>query len=176
MTPQRRKSIQKRVRTLLEKQGVTVAPVPVERIAKSLEAQVRFSPLDDELSGMIYVKKGTPIIGVNALHHPNRQRFTMAHEIGHLLLHRAEITKEIHVDKEFPTVLMRDVVSSTGINEMEIEANFFAAELLMPAEFLVRSLDDQPFDIDDEGAVSALAKEYKVSVSAMKYRLGNLFT
>lgn len=174
MTPQRRKAIQRRAKVLLEGQKITSEPVPVERIAKALDAQVRFSPLDDELSGMVHVKDGTPIIGVNALHHPNRQRFTMAHEIGHLVLHRAEITKQIHVDKEFP-MLMRDTVSSTGINEMEIEANFFAAELLMPESFLARSLEGQPLDIDDEGAVSALAKQYKVSVSAMRFRLGNLF-
>ena len=174
MTPQRRRAIQQRAKTLLEGQKVSSAPVPVEKIAKALDAQVRFSPLDDELSGMVYVKDGTPIIGVNALHHPNRQRFTMAHEIGHLVLHRAEITKEIHVDKEFP-MLMRDSVSSTGVNEMEIEANLFSSELLMPAAFLAKSLEGQPFDIDDEGAVSALAKEYKVSASAMKFRLGNLF-
>ena len=70
---------------------------------------------------------------------------------------------------------MRDTVSSTGVNEMEIEANLFAAELLMPAAFLAKSLEGQPFDIDDEGAVSALAKAYKVSASAMRFRLGNLF-
>ncbi len=174
MNTKRRSAIQKRVKELRDEQGIMAAPVPVERIAKGLEAQLRFSPLDDELSGMVYVKDGTPIIGVNALHHPNRQRFTLAHEVGHLVLHRAEITKQIHVDKGFP-MLMRDSVSSAGIDEMEIEANFFAAELLMPEEFLARSLQGQSFDIDDEGAVSALAKEYKVSTAAMRFRLGNLF-
>jgi Zn-dependent peptidase ImmA (M78 family) len=173
MTPQRRKAIRAHAQKLLEEHGVTSAPVPVERVAKSL-AQVRFSPLDDELSGMVYVKEGTPIIGVNALHHPNRQRFTIAHECGHLILHRAEITKGIHVDKDFPTMLMRDSLSSAGVNEMEIEANLFASELLMPALLLASSLQDEPFDIDDEGAVTALAKQYKVSVSAMRFRLGNL--
>lgn len=174
MNGNRRTTIQKRAKALLEESSITSAPVPVERIAKALEAQLRFSPIDDELSGMIYVKDGIPIIGVNALHHPNRQRFTIAHEIGHLVLHRAEITKEIHVDKDFP-MLMRVVASSTGVQDMEIEANFFAAELLMPAVFLARSLQGDPFDIDDDGAVSALAKEYKVSASAMRFRLGNLF-
>lgn len=174
MTPQKRTKIQQRAQALLEEQGVTSAPVPVERIAKALGAQLRFSPLDDELSGMIYVKDGTPIVGVNALHHPNRQRFTIAHELGHLQLHRAEITKEIHVDKGFP-MLMRNAVSATGVNEMEIEANLFAAELLMPESFLATSLDGEPFDIDDDGAVSALAKKYKVSAAAMRFRLGNLF-
>lgn len=173
MTPQRRIAILKHVRKILEEQDKISAPVPVERIAKSLKAELRFSPLDDELSGMIYIKNGTPIIGINALHHPNRQRFTIAHECGHLVLHRAEITKEIHVDKGFP-MLMRNVVSSTGVNEIEVEANLFAAELLMPEAFLAHSLKGTSFDIDDDGAVSSLAKEYKVSTSAMRFRLGNL--
>lgn len=174
MNSKRRSAIQKRVNDLLEERGVRTAPVPVERIAKGLDAQLRFSPLDDELSGMVYVKDGTPIIGVNALHHPNRQRFTLAHEVGHLVLHRAEITRQIHVDKGFP-ILMRNAASGVGDDEMEIEANFFAAELLMPEQFLVRSLKGQSFDIDDESAVSTLAKEYKVSTAAMRFRLGNLF-
>lgn len=174
MNSKRRSSIQKRASELLREHDITLAPVPVERIAKRLEAQLRFSPLDNELSGMVYVKDSTPIIGVNALHHPNRQRFTIAHEIGHLILHRAEITKQIHVDKGFP-MLMRDAASAAGVDEMEIEANFFAAELLMPGEFLSRSLAGQSFDIDDDGTVNTLAKEYRVSAAAMRFRLGNLF-
>lgn len=175
MTPQRRKSIQNQVRKLLEQHEIRSAPVPIERILKALDTQVRFSPLDEELSGMVYVKDGTPIVGVNALHHPNRQRFTMAHECGHLVLHRAAITKEIHVDKGFPTMLMRDSNSATGVDEMEVEANLFAAELLMPASLLVRTLNEKPLDIDDQASVTALAKQYRVSASAMRFRLGNLF-
>ena len=123
---------------------------------------------------MIYVKEGIPIIGVNALHHPNRQRFTIAHECGHLILHKAQITKEVHVDKAFP-MLMRNSVSAAGVNEMEIQANLFAAELLIPGALLTKALDNEPFDIDDEGTVSALARSFKVSQSAMRFRLGNLF-
>lgn len=174
MNPKRRSAIQKRAKELLDHQGVTAAPVPIERVARGLDAQLRFSPLDDGLSGMVYVKASRPIIGINALHHPNRQRFTLAHEIGHLVLHRAAITKQIHVDTGFP-MLMRNAVSASGVDEMEIEANSFAAELLMPEEFLVRSLQGQTFDIDDDGAIGALAKLYKVSTAAMRFRLGNLF-
>ncbi len=175
MKQSKRKSIQSQVGELLAEHNVTSAPVPVERIAKALGAQLRFSPLDDELSGMVYVKDGTPIIGVNALHHPNRQRFTIAHECGHLVCHRRAITKEIHVDKSFTTMLMRDSNSATGEDEMEVEANLFAAELLMPASFLALSLKEYPIDIDDEAAITALARKYKVSAAAMRFRLGNLF-
>ena len=173
MTPQRRRLVSNQARSVLDQNGISVPPVPVERIAKALGAQLKFSPLDDELSGMIFVKDGTPIIGINALHHPNRQRFSIAHECGHLLLHRPEITKQIHVDKGFP-ILMRNSLSAAGVSSMEIEANFFAAELLMPATFLARSLNAQVFDIDNDSAVAALAKEYKVSTAAMRHRLGNL--
>ena len=174
MNSNRKRAIAKRAQSLLVDNEVTAPPVPVERIAKKLGARLRYSPLDDELSGMIYVKEGTPIIGVNALHHPNRRRFTVAHECGHLMLHKAQITKEVHVDKDFP-MLMRDSVSAAGVNEMEIEANNFAAELLMPEALLAKALGNDPFDIDDEGVVSALARSFKVSRAAMRFRLGNLF-
>lgn len=174
MHPSRKRTISNRAQSLLDDHEVTTPPVPVERIAKTLGARLRYSPLDDELSGMIYVNEDTPIIGVNALHHPNRQRFTIAHECGHLILHRTRITKEVHVDKAFP-MLMRDSVSAAGVDEMEIEANLFAAELLMPGTLLTKALGNEPLDIDDEGAVSALARSFKVSPSAMRFRLGNLF-
>ena len=174
MYADRKQYIFRRVQSLLDENEATAPPVPVKRIAKSLDAQLRYSPLDDELSGMIYVNEGIPIIGVNALHHPNRQRFTIAHECGHLVLHKALITTEVHVDKDFP-MLMRDSVSAAGVNEMEIEANLFAAQLLMPEVLLTNALGNEPFDIDNDSAVNALARSFKVSQSAMRFRLGNLF-
>lgn len=72
-------------------------------------------------------------------------------------------------------MLMRDSLSATGVDKMEIEANMFAAELLMPTSFLTDALGNEPFDIDDESVVSALSKSFKVSSSAMRFRLGNLF-
>lgn len=174
MNERRRRTILRRAREILEESQVTAPPVPVERIARKLSAHLRFSPLDKELSGMVFVKDDTPIIGVNALHHPNRQRFTIAHECGHLVLHRAQVTKEVHVDKAFP-MLMRDAVSAASVDPMEIEANLFAAELLMPAFLLSEHLGDAGFDIDDSATVTELARRFRVSVSAMQFRLGNLF-
>ena len=174
MNERRRRTILRRVQELLQHNQVAAPPVPVERIARGLSVQLRFSPLDRELSGMVFVKDGTPIIGVNAIHHPNRQRFTIAHECGHLVLHRAQVTKEVHVDKGFP-MLMRDAVSAGGVDAMEVEANLFAAELLMPESLLSEALGNAPFDIDDDATVNALARRFRVSLSAMQFRLGNLF-
>lgn len=161
-----------RARHLLERCGIQNIPVPVDKIAKSLGAQVRFSALDMELSGMIFIKSSIPIIGVNALHHPNRQRFTIAHELGHLELHREIISNEVHVDKGFP-ILMRDPKSATGTEEMEIQANRFAAELLMPAAWLEPAIADKKFDIDDDKPLEELARKFKVSRQALEYRIRN---
>jgi len=151
--------------------------VPVDRVAKGLGAQVRFSPLDPELSGMIYISGDTPIIGVNALHHPNRQRFSIAHEIGHLVLHRHLLSGKVHVDKEFRiqlTTLNRDANSALGTEPIEVQANQFAAELLMPTKWFIDSLQSKPFDIDNERPLEDLTKKFRVSRQALDYRIRNL--
>jgi Zn-dependent peptidase ImmA (M78 family) len=163
-----------RAQQLLARLGIQTIPTPVEKIAKSLGAHIRFSPLDDELSGMIFIKDKIPIIGVNSLHHPNRQRFTIAHELGHLELHREMITSAVHVDKNFP-VLMRDPKSATGTEEIEIQANQFAAELLMPRILLDQALAGKPFDIDDDKPLEELAKKFRVSKQALEYRIQSQF-
>ena len=73
-------------------------------------------------------------------------------------------------------MLMRDSVSAMGINEIEMEANLFAAELLMPVALINQELENNVIDIDDEAAIDALARRFKVSQSAMRFRLGNLLT
>jgi Zn-dependent peptidase ImmA (M78 family) len=164
------------VTNLLAKMGVRSLPVPVDKVAKALGAQLRYSPLDEELSGMIYISDGVPIIGVNSLHHPNRQRFTIAHEIGHLELHRESLLGKVHVDKQFPVQfgLNRDAKSATGLELIEVEANRFASELLMPTALLSQALASKPFDIDDEGPLDELAKKCRVSRQALEFRIRNL--
>ncbi|HEV2352068.1 MAG TPA: ImmA/IrrE family metallo-endopeptidase [Terriglobia bacterium] len=161
-----------RARALLERLHIHSSPTPVEKVAKALGAQVRFAPFDDELSGMIYIKDEVPIIGVNSLHHPNRQRFTIAHELGHLELHREMITSSVHVDKDFPA-LMRDQRSATGMERLEIEANQFAAELLMPRKLVDEVLAGEQFDIEDEGPIEGLARKFRVSKQAVEYSIRN---
>ena len=122
---------------------------------------------------MVYIKDGVPIVGVNSLHHPNRQRFTIAHELGHFELHRAMITANVHVDKDFPA-LMRDPRSATGTEQLEIQANQFAAELLMPSKLIRQELARKQFDIEDERPMEELAKKFRVSKQALEYRIRNL--
>jgi Zn-dependent peptidase ImmA (M78 family) len=163
-----------RVAELLSTFGVRNPPVPVDRIAKGLGAQLRFSPLDDELSGMIYISDGTPIIGINSLHHPNRQRFSIGHEIGHLLLHRNLISGKVHVDKEFRIQLNRDATSALGTDKLEIQANRFSAELLMPTTWFLQALATKPFDIENEAPFEEIAHKFRVSRQALDFRIRTL--
>jgi Zn-dependent peptidase ImmA (M78 family) len=156
---------------LLAQHQVKAAPVPVERIAKSLGVRIEYAPLDGELSGLAYVREGVLIVGVNTLHAPNRQRFTLAHELAHIQLHRHELERAVHVDRGS---LRRDELAAAGIDPIEIEANTFASELLMPTDLLVAALKGRSVDLEDDEAVAALAKRFKVSEAAMRYRLNSL--
>ncbi len=156
---------------LLMKYDVKTAPVPIERIVKSCSVRVEYAPLDSELSGLAHIRENVPIVGINTLHAPTRQRFTLAHELAHIQLHRRELERAVHVDRGS---LRRDPLAAAGVDPIEIEANAFAAELLMPTELLVSALEGRSVDLEDDKAVAALAKRFKVSDAAMRYRLNSL--
>ncbi|WP_050426274.1 ImmA/IrrE family metallo-endopeptidase [Bradyrhizobium tropiciagri] len=164
----------KAARALIRSFGVSAPPVPIERIIKARNIVLQHAALDDNLSGMAYIQDGVGIIGVNALHHPNRQRFSAAHELGHHELHGAEIRKAVHVDRMF-RVLLRDDVSSQGVDPLEIEANAFASELLMPSELLMKVVNASGLDIEDEAGIESIARRFRVSAAAMRYRLASRF-
>lgn len=153
---------------LLRSGKVVEAPVPVELLARLVGATIRYEPFAGELSGMAQrLPSGASVIGVNSLHADTRRRFTIAHEIGHLLLHTDE---DFHIDEKFP-VKLRDEVSSMAIDDHEMEANQFAAELLMPIQFLANDLKQMPVDIESDELIGKLALRYHVSLQAMTIRL-----
>lgn len=152
----------------LKRNKVLRPPVPVEQIAKNLGLNVRFAPLDADISGAILRSNQGIVIGVNSAHHPNRQRFSIAHEVGHYLLHEGI---RVHIDRDF-RVNLRSSESSEGLDRDEIQANRFAAELLMPTAFLEK--DVIRLEEIDDAAIQRLAKRYKVSSQAMEIRLANL--
>lgn len=133
-------------------------PLDVERLAISLGLDVRYEPLSSDVSGSLSKESGGYVVVVNSLHHPNRQRFTLAHEIGHYCLHRSQ--KDRFVDEVF----FRDETRSP----MEMEANRFAAELLMPEHGF------RDFVHNQSSKVEALADRFGVSSLAIRYRAKQL--
>lgn len=169
----RRKRIRGLVNKLLAQCKVHSAPVPVEDIAMALGARVQRAPAEDDLSGFLYRdhQGQATVIGVNENHHPNRQNFTVAHELGHLLLHDGDA---VHVDRRFQ-VKLRNRASSEGTNTDEKEANLFAAEILMPQQFIQEDLAEiDAVDLEDETVIAKLARRYGVSTQAMIFRLAYL--
>lgn len=154
--------------SLLEKYRISAPAVPVDKIAKQEGARIQYGPLDRELSGMFFFKDDAPVIGVNSLHHPNRQRFTIAHELAHMLLHSEQLAQGVHVDKEH-AILWRDALAASGTDSIEIEANRFASYLLVPSFILDKIIGDDFKATDDE--VESLAKRFKVSTTMMQLRL-----
>jgi Zn-dependent peptidase ImmA (M78 family) len=122
-----------------------------------------------EVSGLLARSVAKTTIGVNSTHPRTRQRFTVAHEFAHFILHDG-ITS--HVDREY-RVNFRSAESSQGTDIEEIEANFFAATILMPREFLDR--DEARRALDSDELVQELAAKYKVSGHAMSLRLANVY-
>ncbi|MDQ3819254.1 MAG: ImmA/IrrE family metallo-endopeptidase, partial [Acidobacteriota bacterium] len=154
------------------------APVAINKIAKNLRIQVIKQNAENDLSGFLLrdFDKKTALIGVNASHSLNRQRFTIAHEIGHFCLHNYE---GVHFDGKNTglQVHLRNDKSSEGTNIEEREANLFAAELLMPKMLLEKDLATvkEIYLLDEEDqSIKNLANKYQVSVRALTYRLANL--
>ena len=143
--------------------------MPVEEIARALEIRVVFLPLEgnDDLSGYFMRQGADQLIGVNSSHPRVRQRFTVAHELGHALLDQGD---GIHFDQTFR---LRDARSGEGIDADEIHANAFAASLLMPESDLVAELESG-VDITDDSSLRMLARKLGVSVQALVNRLDGL--
>ena len=162
-------------RRILAESGIKAVPVPVERIASELGASISHRPFEDGVSGMLFRGDdgGMTLIGVNSSHSRTRQRFTIAHEIGHLQLHRG---RPMILDAP-GRVNMRDATSSKATDAEEIDANSFAAELLMPRERLVEEFRKRMGPKGGkkvERVVAELARRFGVSPQAMQFRLVNL--
>ena len=142
------------------------APVPVGKIATDLGLLVKVSTLAPGISGEIGrgMNGATPtfIIRVSKHEAKERQRFTIAHEIAHALLHSHLIKDSLSDD-----VLYRSSLS----NSLEAEANRLAADIVMPWVLIHKWMEQFPNDsisLHQE----ALAKYLQVSKVAIEIRLG----
>jgi Zn-dependent peptidase ImmA (M78 family) len=146
------------------KQGGYKPPIDITEIVLEHGLTLQEEQLEDNVSGMLMIHGAHAMIGINEGHHPHRKRFTIAHELGHYMLHRD--ASDVFVD-----AFLRSERSSKGDDPQEIEANAFAAELLMPKRQLINAVADCPYNALDEGAIRHLAARFGVSTTAMAIRL-----
>jgi Zn-dependent peptidase ImmA (M78 family) len=151
-----------------------LSPFPFEKIQSDFkDLLIFYGNLKDDKSGMIFFDNNdnTYNIFINKDKSKTRQYFTLSHEVGHYFLHKDLLKgEEVIVDGDETldhsgAVLYR--LDAVEKNKIEIEANNFAASLIMP-ENLVRNAWNTVKDIEQ------CAKIFNVSVAAMSIRLVRL--
>lgn len=137
-------------------------PTDIDKVAQSLGLSVIYMEIPS--SGMLIRRDSIEAIVVRASDSPARQRFTIAHECGHAELHPRQPAYDHR----------RDERSALGSDKEEVEANAYAAHLLMP-ELELRSRLNGPLDPHwDAARIEELAETFGVSAVAMTTRLGTL--
>jgi Zn-dependent peptidase ImmA (M78 family) len=154
---------------LLDEMGINEPPVDVYVLAERLGVQVVRTNMNQDVSGMLLRDGDALTVGLNRRQAPQRQRFTLAHELGHLRLHRG---RPLIVDS-LVRVNLRDATSATATDREEIEANRFAASLLMP-EAMIRAAVANAATGRPAPLQRQLAQLFDVSAEALGYRLINL--
>jgi len=149
--------IEQKANEILRKYHIRKPPVPVKDIIVKMGLNVRSYDLSDDVSGILVIENDKGSIGFNPKNSKTRQRFTLAHELGHFLFHHQ--SKSNYTAHEI---------------KQEQDANMFAAALLMPKEFLQAELARKDYnDLAEADFISALAKVFDVSIQAMTYRIAN---
>jgi Zn-dependent peptidase ImmA (M78 family) len=132
------------------KHGPLRLPVPVEELAASLGFQVvGLSNIPDEFSGIVSIRDR--LIGINARHHRHRRRFSICHELAHILLNHPPESQ----------------CSLAEIALYNAEADECASELLMPTQLL-------SFYMQRSRITTELARIFDVSEEAMARKLRTL--
>ena len=140
------------------------SPVKIATLARELGVDVFVSTMSPGISGEIKRNSDTDRFEIRVNRHENkrRQRFTIAHEVAHYLLHRDVIGDGIQDD-----ILYRSSLSDLR----EAEANKFAAELIMPKKLVVAAKNARS-DLNSSELISELSELFNVSPQAMSIRLG----
>jgi IrrE N-terminal-like domain len=140
-------------------------PVRLGGLAAELGLEVFKSTLNPGISGLIEPSSSASSgyrIKLNRFESPERQRFTLAHEIAHFLLHRFDIGRGV-VD---------DTMYRSGLSDRkEVEANKLASQIIMPAASVRREASALEYLSVDE-RVEVLARKFRVSQQAMRIKLG----
>jgi Zn-dependent peptidase ImmA (M78 family)/transcriptional regulator with XRE-family HTH domain len=151
--------LESRAKEVIQQHGLHKLPINVYQVAANLGVSVSFESLPSEMymkiKGFCYKDEEFSLIGVNKSHPISLQRFTMAHELHHLLY-------------DFNAI--RFLCGPDNAEEaFEWNAEHFAAELLMPRDLMLRLISN-PLNINYL-TVNLVAKHFGVSYEAAAIRL-----
>lgn len=144
-------------RNLLGRAGIYDPPVELERVATICGATVDYASLGS-LDACLIPKPGKLFIKVNNLKSHVRQRFSLAHEIGHILL------DESLAQPEFRSAVNRPA------KWKETACDFIAAELLLPIHLFLPRMKANPIS---SLSILRLARQFDASIEATAIRYGN---
>ena len=157
---------EKQARATLRRYGLPAGRPPTDLLG-TIEAEVCVPVLidrfkDADIAGVLLRQAdGENFIAINADHMVMRQRFTLAHEWGHI---EADHTPRVE--------LAADLFEGRTRDPQEIEANYFAAELLAPRDALKQWLAEHGSIEDVDGAaVAQMAMHFGIAFPTACYRL-----
>ena len=170
LTDLSRSEIESKARAVLERLHLTTIPVNPLRIAEREEISAIMTTFDDpNMVGMI-VRRGDEVaIVVSKDDPPLRRRLAIAHDLGHYFLHLDRDGDDQFLDREVD--LFRNSLrledGFTAERRREVEANLFAASLLMPEDDVRRYWKERR-------SIEELAEIFSVSTTEMGSRVASL--
>lgn len=164
--------IEREAQILLERHHIIEPPIPVERLAVAEGIQIARSNSPGQESGFLLRDHRTTLIGVNSKNSARRQRFTIAHTIGHWRLHPGRPLTVDHIVR----LNERGQITSSAPDRDEREANAFALALLMPGHLTEATVQRRVAQGVDhlEQLTKLLTDDFDVSAQAVSCRLINL--
>jgi len=148
---------------VLQENFTSEPPVDIFEIAKNEGLIVETKDFGDKFNHISgYIKPEIRTIFVNSKDSESRRKFTVAHELGHWLFHREELEN----DPRKYAVLFRIPLGRPSKDHVEREANFFAANILVPEEMLNEK--------KDSNTPEQLAEIFSVSKELIGLRINDL--
>ena len=143
---------------IIIQENINTLPVDIVSLCRTLGIVVKYYIPDDDNDGKSLIIDGTPYIFVSSKCSRQRKRFTIAHELGHILL--GHVGKYKLVNREL----------SPNDNSIEQAANVFASRLLAPACVLWGCHIRTAKDIVDLSDISITAAEYRMERMKILYQ------
>lgn len=173
---------------LYKKYSFSTNDIAGEIIAKEYkDYRIRFEDLPMGVLGSLSLSEKVISVSNEIINDVHRRNFTLAHEIGHIVLHRKLLLGKMDKIQDFP-MRYASQISEQIVKRLELQANYFASYLLMPRNFIFWKLaslnikygmtkgylflDNQPCNQKDVNMILAeLSNIFNVSKEAIKIRL-----